>query len=139
MTSTDDMSREERDEEDLPVLGSIKDSVDTSIQRLEFYIQKRGGRLITATGNNTNDTTTGGTTITRKQKWEEKQLNGRFKQLTSNISRVKTWTWQRKRNLKRETESLLIAAQNNTVRTNYVKVRIDKTQQNSSCRLRGER
>ena len=139
MTSTDDMSREERDEEDLPVLGSIEDSVDTSIQRLEFYIQKRGGRLITATGNNTNDTTTGGTTITRKQKWEEKKLNGRFKQLTSNISRVKTWTWQRKRNLKRETESLLIAAQNNTVRTNYVKVRIDKTQQNSSCRLRGER
>ena len=45
----------------------------------------------------------------------------------------------KKGNLKRETESLLIAAQNNAIRTNNVKVRIDKTQQNSRCRLFGER
>ena len=38
-----------------------------------------------------------------------------------------------------ETESLPIAAQNKTVRTNYIKARIDKTQQNSKCRLRGDR
>ena len=41
----------------------------------------------------------------------------------------------RKGNLKRETESLLIAAQNNAIRTNHIKARIDKTQQNSKCRL----
>ena len=29
----------------------------------------------------------------------------------------KTWTWLRKENLKRETESLLITAQNNAIRT----------------------
>ena len=34
-----------------------------------------------------------------------------------------------KRNLMRETVSLLIAAQNNAIRTNYVKARIDKAQQ----------
>ena len=45
----------------------------------------------------------------------------------------------RKGNLKRETESLLIAAQNNAKRTNHIKARIDKTQQNSKCRLCGER
>ena len=39
----------------------------------------------------------------------------------------------------RETESLLITAQNNAVRTNRIKVRIDKTQQNCKCRLCGER
>ena len=49
------------------------------------------------------------------------------------------WTWLRKENLKREAESLLIAAQNNAIRTNYIKARIDKTQQNSRCRLCGER
>ena len=38
-------------------------------------------------------------------------------------------------NLKRETESLLIAAQNNTIRTNYVEAKIDKMKQNSKCRL----
>ncbi len=39
----------------------------------------------------------------------------------------------------RETESLLIAAQNNAIRTNRIKARIDKTQQNSKCRLCGDR
>ena len=36
-------------------------------------------------------------------------------------------------------ESLLIAAQNNAVRTNYLKARIDKTQQNSKCKLCDDR
>ena len=45
----------------------------------------------------------------------------------------------KKINFKRETESLLIAAHDNAVRTNHVKARIDKTQQNSKCRLRSDR
>ena len=48
------------------------------------------------------------------------------------------WTWLRKGNLKRDTESLLIAAQNNAIRTNHINARIDKTQQNSKCSLCGE-
>ena len=74
-------------------------------------------------------------TITKKQKREEKQLNGRVKRLINNISHQKTRTELRKGNFKRETESLLIAAQNNTIRTNHIKARIDKTQQNTKCRL----
>ena len=38
----------------------------------------------------------------------------------------------------REKESLQIAAQNNALRTNYVKEEIDKTQQNSKCGLRDD-
>ena len=38
-----------------------------------------------------------------------------------------------------ENESLLIAAQNNTIRTNHIKARIDKMQHNSKCRLCGDR
>ena len=78
-------------------------------------------------------------TITRKQKWEGKQLYERLKRLINNISHVKTWTWLRKGNFKRETESLIIATQNNDVRTNHIKARIDKTQQSSKCRLCGDR
>ena len=77
-------------------------------------------------------------TKTRKQKWEGKQLHRRFKRLI-NISHDKTWTWLRKGNFKSETESTLKAAQNNAVRTNHIKARIDKTQQNSKCRLCGNR
>ena len=50
----------------------------------------------------------------------------------------KTWTLLRKGNFKRETEALLITAQNNALRTNHIKARIDKTQQNSKCRLCGD-
>ena len=49
------------------------------------------------------------------------------------------WTWLRKGNLKREIESLQIAAQNNAIRTNHIEARIDKTQQNIKYRLSGER
>ena len=42
-------------------------------------------------------------------------------------------------NFKTETESVLIAAQNNDVRTSYVKTKIDQTQQNSKFRLRGDK
>ena len=55
------------------------------------------------------------------------------------ISHEKIWTWLRKGNFKKLTESLLIAAQNNAIRTNQIKVRIDKTQQNSKCKLCGDR
>ena len=73
-------------------LASIEDSVDTSIQRLEDYIEKHEEGLITAIRNNTDNT-----------------IDNRM-------------TWLRKGNFKRETECLLIAAQNNTIRTNQIKV-----------------
>ena len=88
---------------------------------------KRGRRLIAAIRNNTNETRTNGTIINRKQKWEEKQLYGRFKRLTSDISHEKTWMWLRKVNLTRENESPIIAAQNNAIKTNHIQARIDDT------------
>ena len=104
-------------------LTSIEDSVDASIKRLEDYIEKHERGLITAIRNNTDNTIDNRMTRTRKQKWEEKPHFGRFKRLINNISRNKTWTWLRKGNLKRKTESLLSAAQNNAVRTNHIKAR----------------
>ena len=47
--------------------------------------------------------------------------------------------WLRKENFKRETESLRIAAQDSAIRTNHIKARIDKTKQNSKCRLCSDR
>ena len=108
-------------------LVSIEDSVDTSIQD---YIEKHERELIKAIRNDTDNTIDNRMTITRKHKWEGKQLHGRFKRIINNISYDKTWTGLRKGNFKRERESLLIAAQDNAVRTNHIKARRDKTQQN---------
>ena len=120
-------------------LASIEDSVDTSIQRFEHYIGKQERGLITAIRNNTDKMIDKRMTITRKQKWEGKQLYERFKRLINNISHEKTWTWLRKGSFKGLTESLLMAAQNSAIRTNHIKARIDKTQQNSKYRLCGDR
>ena len=46
---------------------------------------------------------------------------------------------KKKKNFKRETESLLMVAQNSAIRTNHIKAMIDKTQQNSKCRLCSDR
>ena len=91
-------------------LASIKDTVDASIQSLEDYIEKHEQELITTIRNDTDNAIDERVTTTRKQKWEGKQLYGCFKRLINNISHQKTWTWLRKGNQKRETESLLIAA-----------------------------
>ena len=66
-------------------LTSIEDSVDASIQRFEDYIEKHEGGLITTIRNDTDNTIYDRMTTTRKQKWEEKQLYGRFKRLINNI------------------------------------------------------
>ena len=107
-------------------LASIEDTVDASIQRLEDNIEKHEQGLITTIRNDTDNTIDEIMITTRKNKWEGK-LYGRFKRLINNISHQKTWTWLRKGNLKRETESLLIAAQDNAIRTNHIKARVDKT------------
>ena len=54
--------------EEVRWLASTEDSVNASIQRLEDYIEKHEGELITAISTKTNRMT-----ITRKQKWEEKK------------------------------------------------------------------
>ena len=60
--------------------------------RYNDYIEKHRGGLITAIRNDTDNTIDNKMTITRKQKWEEKQLYGRFKWLIHTISHQKTWS-----------------------------------------------
>ena len=110
-------------------LASIKDSVDASIQRLEDYIEKHERGLITAIRNDTDNTIDDRITTTRKQKWGK----------NNSMAALNVWTWVRKGNLKRRTESLQIAVKKNALRTNHIKARIDKPQQNSKCRLCGDR
>ena len=64
--------------------------VDASIQRLEDYIEEHEEGLITTIRNDTDNTMDNRMTITRKQKWKEKQLYGHFKRLINNISHEKT-------------------------------------------------
>ena len=46
-----------------------------------------------------------------------------------------SWVWLQNGNLKRETESLIVASQKESIRTNLVKAKIDKSQKDTLCRL----
>ena len=65
-----------------------------------------------------------------------KKFCGRFKK---HLTQENMDVTKKEKNLKKENESLLIAAQNNAIGTNFIKTRIDKTQQNDKCRLCGDR
>ena len=115
-------------------LASIEDSVDRSIQRLEDYIEKYKQRLMTAIRNNTDNTIDNRMTMTRKLKWEGKQLYGRFKRLINNISHIKTCTWLRKGNFKRNKISPNSSAKQHHKNQSY-QGEDSIYQQNSKCRL----
>ena len=78
MTLTDYMCQEKKEEEDIPALK-------TALMH-QYNNLKITYKSTTATKINTDNIRTKRATITRKQKWEEKQLYGCFKQLISNIT-----------------------------------------------------
>ena len=101
------------------------------MNQYEYYIEKNKERVFTASSNNSDNISKNRTiTKTRKQKWEEKQLYGYFKWQTCEVSHGKTRARLQMGILVKETESLLTAAQNNAIRTNYIKAKINNTLQN---------
>ena len=46
-----------------------------------------------------------------------------------------TWNWLRKADLKVEMEAMLYAAQEQAIRTNCAKLKIDKTAQSTLCKM----
>ena len=118
-------------------VASIENCVDASIQQLEDCIEKSEERLIiTANCSSGNINSAGTTTKSRKLKWEENHQYGFVNWQTIDIAHEKTKTWLQKENLRRETESLLIAAQNNVTKTNYIKRETDNTWRNGKSTRR---
>ena len=78
------MFQEKREEEDLPALKTALTHRYNDSKTI--YKNTMEGGLIIAIRNDTDNTMDNRMTITRKQKWEGKQLYGRFKRLISNIS-----------------------------------------------------
>ena len=67
-------------------------------------------------------------------------MHGQFvREMPEKVDRNKTWQWLSKSDLKIGTKALLCAAQQQVMRTNYVKNHIDKTSENRLCRLCGEK
>ena len=71
----------------------------------------------------------------RLEDWEEKVLHGQYLRQTKEVRSNQCWAWFQNEDLKREIESLIVAAQNQSIRKNLVKAKIDKSQGDSLCRL----
>ena len=71
----------------------------------------------------------------RLEDWGEKVLHDHYLRQTKEVRSDQCWGCHQNRDLKREIESLIVAAQNQSIRTNLVKSKIDKSQGNSLCRV----
>ena len=75
-----------------------------------------------------------------KQKWIEKRMYGQFlREMPEKLDKSKTRDWLIRNDLKVETEALLCAAEEQAIRTNYVKHHIDRSIENPLCRMCGKR
>ena len=77
----------------------------------------------------------------RTDRFEKKKLHANY---TKKVNEVNTydpndsWTWLKKGYLKRATEATIVAAQEQAIRTNAIKQRIDKTAVSGLCRMCGK-
>ena len=62
-------------------------------------------------------------------------MNSQHLRQTEENSEKETWQWMRRGSLKRETESLIIASQDQAYRTNHRNAKIEKSTNVSMCRL----
>ena len=67
--------------------------------------------------------------------WKDKKLHGQFLSENPEVDWDKTWGWLSKGDLKGTTESLICSAQEQSLRTNYVKFHIDKSIESPMCRM----
>ena len=77
--------------------------------------------------------------VKRMESYKEKVLHGQYEKLTAGIRSSDSWEWLRKGTLKKETEGMLMAAQDQALRTNAIKSRIDKQDVSPVCRMCGKR
>ena len=75
----------------------------------------------------------------KKKKVKEMKLHGQFEKDTEKMKVGESWNWLSKGDLKRETESLLMAAQEQALNTNSVKKEIYGVIGSEKCRLCGEK
>ena len=119
-------------------LMSIEDCVELAIRGLVVYVHGSEERLIQAARGYKIDVLEAASVLKRSKKekrledWEDKALHGQYSRQTKELRSDQCWAWLQNGDLKRETESLIVAAQNQSIRTNLVKAKIDNG--DSLCR-----
>ena len=75
----------------------------------------------------------------RKEEWHRKVMQGQFMRQTEELASNETWQWLIRGELKKETEGMLMAAQDQALRTRYIQRAIDGKNITSKCRKCNEK
>ena len=119
---------------------SIEDCVELAISGLKVYVHRSEERLKQAARGDKIDGLEAASVLKRSKKekrledWEKKALHGQYLRQTKEVRSDQCWAWLQNGDLKRESESLIVTAQKQSIRTNLVKAKIDENQGDSLCR-----
>ena len=108
-------------------LIAIEDCVQLAVTGLEAYVHGSEERLLQAARGDREDGLEAASVLKKSEEREEiaRLGGGSFTwpvcQTTKEVRSEQSWVWPQNRDLKRETESLIVAAQNQNIRTNLVK------------------
>ena len=114
---------------------SIEDCVELAIGGLEVYVHGSEKRLIQAARGDKIDGLEAASVLKRSKEekrledWKEKVLHDQYLRQTKELRSDQCWAWLQNGDLERETESLIVAAQNQSIRTNLVKAKNDKARE----------
>ena len=123
-------------------LIAIEDCVELAVRGLEVYAHGSEERLLQAARGDRVDGLEAASVLRkaekekRQQDCAEKALHCQYLRQTKEVRNEQSWVWLQNGDLNRETESLIVAAQNQSIRTKLVKAKIDKSQKDKLCRLR---
>ena len=122
-------------------LIAIEDCVELAVRGLEVHVHGSEERLLQAAMGDRVGGLEAASVLKKAKKekrlqdWEEKALHGQYLRQTKEVRSEKSWVWLQNGDLKRGTESLIVAAQNQSTRTNFVKATIDKSHKDTLRRL----
>ena len=100
---------------------SIEDCVELAIRGLDVYVYGNEARLIQAARRDKIDGFKTASALKRSKNekrledLEKKVLHGQYLRQTKEVRRDQSWAWLQNGDLKREIESLIVAAQNQSI------------------------
>ncbi|XP_067945076.1 uncharacterized protein [Watersipora subatra] len=123
-------------------LMSVEETVNYESHRLKKYTESSAVEFIRTAGKIVNTNSEDGRQeygnhqkTERKQNWHDKPMSEQHLRQTEDQVAKETCQWMKRGFLKRATESLIIAAQDQALRTNYRKAKIEKSTNDLKCIL----
>ena len=128
-------------------LQSVEETVELEEASLAFYLETKEEKLLREVSreqilefNGSPQDKKKAMLKDRQMKYENKNLHGAFERKTKEIKdSVESWTWLKKGYFKKETEGMIMAAQDQAIRTRWVQKNIDKMDITETCRMCGDK